>query len=169
VSSGFDPELALPLLSQQLLPQVLVGVILAGLFAATMSTADSQILSCSAALTEDMQLLKGESVWKNKLATIIVTVVALIIALFGYKNVFQLVVLSAGSLASGFGPIVLVLAAGGKPSHTTMMAMMVGGIASMLIWHYAGLHAIAYEVMPGLLGGLLVFGAIRLFRKPASA
>ena len=44
-----DPELALLDLSQSLLPAILVGVILAGLFAATISTADSQILSCSAA------------------------------------------------------------------------------------------------------------------------
>ena len=47
-----DPELALPYLSLDLLPAILVGVMLAGLFAATISTADSQILSCSAALRE---------------------------------------------------------------------------------------------------------------------
>nr|MDJ0572945.1 sodium/proline symporter [Pleurocapsa sp. MO_192.B19] len=45
-----DPELALLNLSQELLPGILVGVMLAGLFAATISTADSQILSCSAGL-----------------------------------------------------------------------------------------------------------------------
>ena len=53
-ASNFDAELALPMISQQLLPEILIGVVLAGIFAATMSTADSQILSCSAAFTRDI-------------------------------------------------------------------------------------------------------------------
>jgi len=48
-TSTFDAELALPMISQKLLPEILIGVVLAGIFSATMSTADSQILSCSAA------------------------------------------------------------------------------------------------------------------------
>ena len=51
-----DAELALPLLAKELLPAVLVGLVLAGLFAATMSTADSQVLASSAALTQDLFL-----------------------------------------------------------------------------------------------------------------
>ena len=49
-----DQELALPVLATQLLPSIFVGGILAGLFSATISTADSQVLSCSAALTQDI-------------------------------------------------------------------------------------------------------------------
>jgi len=41
-------------LSMQLLPGVLVGVVLGGLFSATMSTADSQVLSCSASIAHDI-------------------------------------------------------------------------------------------------------------------
>ena len=47
-------ESALPTLSVMMLPPILIGVMLAGLFSATMSTADSQILSCSAAVTQDV-------------------------------------------------------------------------------------------------------------------
>ena len=47
-AGSFDAELALPIMAQQLLPPVLVGLILAGIFAASMSTADSLVLSCSA-------------------------------------------------------------------------------------------------------------------------
>ena len=53
-----DFELALPLISIQLLPGILVGVILSGLFASTMSTADSQILSCSAAITNNIKSVR---------------------------------------------------------------------------------------------------------------
>ena len=53
VAADFDAELALPTLAGQLLPPVLTGLVLAGLFAATISTADSVILSCTAAVTRD--------------------------------------------------------------------------------------------------------------------
>lgn len=49
-------ERALPTLAVELLPSLLIGLMLAGLFSATMSTADSQILSCSAAITQDIDL-----------------------------------------------------------------------------------------------------------------
>src|SRR5690606_38090854 len=42
---NFDAELALPTMAMELLPPVLVGLVLAGVFAATMSTADSLVLS----------------------------------------------------------------------------------------------------------------------------
>ncbi|MGD1902408.1 MAG: sodium/proline symporter [Geitlerinemataceae cyanobacterium] len=51
---GGDPELALPQMAMEMLPALGVGVVLAGIFAAVVSTADSQILSCSAALTQDL-------------------------------------------------------------------------------------------------------------------
>ena len=57
-----DPEMGFPLLAEKLLPAFLVGMILAGIFAATISTADSQILSCSAAITQDIY-----SRWKENL------------------------------------------------------------------------------------------------------
>ncbi|MEQ9316835.1 MAG: sodium/proline symporter, partial [Henriciella sp.] len=47
LASG-DTELALPRMALELLPDIFVGLILAGIFAATMSTADSVVLSCSA-------------------------------------------------------------------------------------------------------------------------
>jgi sodium/proline symporter len=42
---GMDPELALPTMALELLPPFFVGMILAHIFAATMSTADSLVLS----------------------------------------------------------------------------------------------------------------------------
>ncbi|MDY6804691.1 MAG: sodium/proline symporter, partial [Cyanobacteriota bacterium] len=68
-----DPELALPYLSLELLPAILVGLMLAGLFAATISTADSQILSCSAALTQDLVPSAAKSYKMAKIGTLAVT------------------------------------------------------------------------------------------------
>ncbi len=95
-----DPELALPLLASELLPPLLVGLVLAGLFAATMSTADSQILSCSAALSQDLFPRWRDSYWIAKAGTLAVTLLVLIIALAGSASVFALVVLAWSALAS---------------------------------------------------------------------
>ena len=48
-----EAESGLPMLAQSLNP-ILGGVILASIFAATMSTADSQVLACTAAITDDI-------------------------------------------------------------------------------------------------------------------
>jgi len=80
----FDEELALPQLSMQLLPGVLVGVILGGLFSATMSTADSQVLSCSASIAHDIfPSKKSDHYLLSRAATVGVTFLAVVIALYG--------------------------------------------------------------------------------------
>ena len=77
----------MPMISQQLLPGVLVGLMLAGLFAATMSTADSLILSCSASLTRDLLHEHKSGYATTKLATAAVVLVALALSLSGDRSV----------------------------------------------------------------------------------
>jgi sodium/proline symporter len=103
-----DPELALPYLAIDLLPAGLVGLMLAGLFSATISTADSQILSCSAALTQDLFPQISHSYRWAKIGTLTITAVILVIALVGNNNVFALVTFSWSALASGLGPLLLL-------------------------------------------------------------
>ena len=157
----FDAELALPILSKQLLPEILVGIILAGLFAATMSTADSQILSCSAAITRDFINDKNTSYLMTKLSTVFVTVVALIIALTGTESVFSLVIIAWSALACAFTPLITVYALGGKPSEKLAMFMMFIGLATMMLWRYLGLNDTIYEVAPGVLVGLSAYWFLR--------
>lgn len=151
---SIDPELALPRMAQMLMPSVLVGIVLAGLFAATMSTADSLVLSCSAALTHDLLPKKAETTFRIKLATGGVTALALGIALSQNHSVFNLVILTWSTLASAFGPLLIVYAMGGRPGEKTALAMCGTGIAIALIWRQLGWHDSIYEGMPGILSGL---------------
>lgn len=155
--SDFDPELALPSLAKTLLPDILVGLVLAGLFAATMSTADSQILSCTATITSDLSPKKFSGYKANKIATFCITAFALAIALSGYESVFALVVFAWSGLACSFGPLLIAYALGYRTTETWAIATMLGGLGTMLTWHFAGLGNIIYEVAPGMLGGLIVF------------
>lgn len=154
---GLDAELALPQMAQLLLPPVLVGLILAGIFAATMSTADSLVLSCSASLTQDLATGKQSSLWLSKLATLGVTALAFFIAVTGPTSVFTLVILAWSTLASAFGPLMIVYACRGRPSQALALAMMIVGPLVALLWRWAGWHEHYYEGMPGMLAGLLVY------------
>ncbi|MEB3286812.1 MAG: sodium/proline symporter [Vampirovibrionales bacterium] len=154
----FDPELAMPSLAQLLLPEVLIGLILAGLFSATMSTADSQILSCSAALTCD--LFPGQSKGNYilaKSATVLTAFIALLIALNRNESVFQLVLVSWSALASAFAPLLTVYALKQRPSEPVAVSMMLVGFGVMLAWYLSGLSEVLYDIVPGMLAGFLVF------------
>lgn len=156
-AAGFDSELALPTLAVKLLPDALVGLILAGLFAATMSTADSQILSCSASVTNDVYQGGKVRYWWTKIATVTVAILALTITLIGPRNIFVLVNASAGALASAFGPLLVVYAMGQKPTERLTLIMLAVGVVAAISWRLAGLSDVAYEVMPGMIAGGITF------------
>lgn len=158
--NNFDAELAMPTLANSLLPEVLVGLILAGLFAATMSTADSQILSCTAAMTRDFSN-KNPSYILTKLATVFITAVALIIALYGSKSVFSLVIVAWSALACTFTPLFLIFIFGGRPSENLSITVAVCGIVVMLIWQQLGLDIYIAESAAGITAGILSYLALK--------
>lgn len=154
---SFDPELALPTIAQNLLPDVLIGLVLAGLFAATMSTADSQILSCTAALTRDFSSERKVSYLMTKLATVSVVLIALTLALNGNQSIFTLVLIAWAALAAAFAPLLIVYALGGKPSQPLAIAMMIGGLGAMLSWRFLEFSGIINDIAPGMITGLAIF------------
>jgi sodium/proline symporter len=162
---NFDQELALPQLSLQLLPGVLVGVVLGGLFSATMSTADSQVLSCSASIAQDIfPSKKSDHYLLTRGATVGVTALAVIIALYGSRNVFALVTLAWSLLASSLGPLLVLRVLNQPVSPIWGAAMMIGGAASALYWRYGlELGDAVFDVLPGMLGGFLIFGLSMLW------
>lgn len=158
----FDAELALPTLAGRYLPAVLVGLVMAGLFAATMSTADSQVLSCSAALTQDLFPAWSESYGKAKLGTAVVTLVILGIALKAESSVFALVTMSWSVLAAGLGPLMIVRVGGMRVTAPLAAAMMLSGVAAVFLWNNVlGLSGDVFETLPGMLTGLAVYFAAR--------
>ena len=165
-----DPELALLDLSQNLLPGILVGVILAGLFAATISTADSQILSCSAALTQDLFPGLARSYKYAKIGTLVVTVIVLVIALASNDSVFNLITFAWSILASGLG-VLLILRSFELPVATpTAIAMMLVGIFVSMFWKLGlGLSGAVYEVFPGMAAGFLVYAIAAVFTPSKTA
>lgn len=161
-----DAELGLPMLSSQLLPDVMVGLVLAGLFAAAISTADSQILSSSAALTRDLLPQWGGSYIMTKIGTILVASIALGISVSGYNDVFTLVTFAWSVMAAGFMPLVCLLVLGKTPNQGQSLAIMFIGIAASVAWHFSSLAPHVYNVLPGILAGFVAYAIFARGPKP---
>lgn len=155
--ADIDPELALPMMATELLPPVLVGVILAGIFAATMSTADSLVLSCSAAFTHDLAPERLETPLMLKAATAVSIFIALGLALSGNQSVFSLVILAWSTLAAAFAPLLTLYALKRRVSEPVAIMMLVVGVSIALFWRFGlGWHESIYEGLPGILVPLII-------------
>ena len=100
-----------------------------------------------------------------KLGTFLVTVVALIIALYGSKSVFQLVTVSWSALASAFAPLLFILAVKRPFSQVQGLFVMAIGLIAMFVWRQLGFSSAAYEVMPGIVFGLAAYPVARVLFK----
>ncbi|MDA7882122.1 sodium/proline symporter [Akkermansiaceae bacterium] len=162
-AATFDAELALPTLAQTLLPGIAVGIVLGGIFASTLSTIDSQVLSCSAVLSDDFKL--GHGVRAKRLSTLAVVAVSLTIALFAPANVFTLVILAWSALACTIGPLVIIHALGKRPTENLALLMMFVGFAVAMTWRFTGMNKYLYDGAPGILSALLVYFLFTLKTK----
>lgn len=150
-AGGSAAEGALPELAIALMPQVLVGMTLAGLFSATLSTADSQVLACSAAVTQDVWPRWAASTVAAKGATLAVTALALVIALRADDGVFALVLGAWSLLASSFGPLLVLRVWRRRLPTPLALAMIASGFATAWVWAGSGLAGAIYAPLPGML------------------
>ena len=153
--SGFDPELGLPMLAMETLGPFWVGLILASIFAATMSTADSQVLACTAAFTDDVMPQISQDHKKTKIVTLVIAAFATAISIFGLyvpggDSVFALVVLAVYGLGSIFVPILIIRWAGYEPDTTHTMAMMLAALFTVILWSISGFGEDIFPSVPGM-------------------
>eukprot|EP00435_Cladocopium_sp_Y103_P077456 s1_g1195.t1 len=160
---SMDPELVLPVMAVELLPAFLVGLILAGIFAATMSTADSLLLSCAATVTHDLLPSNLERPALLRGATVAMTAFALAIALSGSQSVFSLVILAWSVLGASFGPLLILLALRQPVKEVQAIAMIIAGCAAVLVWRSYGLQGAVFEGLPGMVAAFAVYFVTKPF------
>ena len=161
-----DAELVLPTMAAKLLPEFMVGVMLAGIFAAIMSTADSLLLSCSSALTHDILPRKFETKKEMQLATLGITVFALAVAgyaiVFGGQSVFRLTQFAWAGMGSAFAPLLLLLSLRQELKQNVALTMMAAGLSAVIIWNQLGLPVNMFnDGVAGVGAAFLVWGAWR--------
>ncbi len=137
-------ETGLPKLAMEQLNPFLGGLILASIFAATMSTADSQVLACTAAITDDVRPEWSQDHKTTKRVTLAVAVFATLISLVGQQmpgfgdSVFKLVVLAVYGLGAIFVPLLLVRMMGYEPDSQHTIAMMIAAMSGVVVWTLLG-------------------------------
>ena len=151
----FDAELGLPALAMDTLPALGVGMILASIFAATMSTADSQVLACTAAITDDIKPEWREDHKTTKKVTLYVAAAATMISIGGLyvpggDSVFALVVLAVYGLGGIFVPLLIIRWMGYKPDTFHSIAMMISAFSGVIVWTFLGLGGDVFPSVPGV-------------------
>jgi sodium/proline symporter len=151
----FDAELGLPALAMDTLPALGVGMILASIFAATMSTADSQVLACTAAITDDIKPEWREDHKTTKKVTLYVAAAATLISIAGLyipggDSVFTLVVLAVYGLGGIFVPLLIIRWMGYKPDSFHSIVMMISAFTGVIVWTLLGLGEDVFPSVPGV-------------------
>lgn len=165
MADTFDAETALPLLAMSQLPEWLVGFILAALFAATLSTADSQVLACSASITQDLAQRFRENYFASKIATVCVVIFSFFIAWVGPDSVFVLVTIAWGLMMTSFAPLMLARVQNWHISPKRYALAMTAGLACMFLW--SGVLAQGGAVYEGTIGFVATFIGTLMLREKA--
>ena len=169
--ADFDPELGLPMLAMETLGPFWVGLILASIFAATMSTADSQVLACTAAFTDDIMPQISQDHKKTKIVTLIIAAFATMISIFGLyvpggDSVFALVVLAVYGLGSIFVPILIIRWSGYNPDTNHTMAMMTAALITVILWSISGFGDDIFPSVPGMGAAFITHFLMNQIRSP---
>jgi sodium/proline symporter len=136
-----DQEQVMPLLAKHLLPGWIAGLMLAGAIAAMMSTADSQLIIVTSSVIEDfyVKLLRIKSdpkrlVLLSRLATILISAVALVLAFKNTDLIFDLVSYAWAGLGASFGAPLLLSLRWKRTTAAGVFAGMLAGTISNIIW-----------------------------------
>ena len=138
-----DPEQSMPLLASQLLHPILAGLFISGAVAAMMSTADSQLLVSTSAVTEDLGVgytakeKKITAVTNSRIFTVILGLIAYGIAIFSQytgKTIFGVVSYAWSGLGSAFGPALVLTLWWEKTTRKGVIAGLLVGFLTTIIW-----------------------------------
>ncbi|PMR71371.1 sodium/proline symporter PutP [Halomonas heilongjiangensis] len=137
---------------------VIAGVLLAAILAAVMSTADSQLLVSSSALTDDFYKAifrkdagQSELVWVGRFAVIGIAALAYLLAMNPDSTVLGLVSYAWAGFGAAFGPA-LIMALFWRRMNTAgaLAGIVVGGVTVVLWAQASGGIFDLYEIVPGV-------------------
>ena len=154
-------------------PAVVAGCILAGILAATMSTADSQLLAASSAFSENLvqnvfgiKLTQRQTMLCARLTVVVIAVIAMFLAADPDSNVFQIVSFAWAGFGATFGPAMLCALFWKRSNRQGIMAGLVAGGVMIFVWKFlvkpmGGIWNI-YELLPAFLVALAAIVIVSL-------
>ena len=163
-------------------PAVLAGILLSAILAASMSTADSQLLASSSAFSSDIykpirkNASDKEIMWAGRFVVAFICVVAFLIAWLGNKSIMDLVGNAWGAFGAAFGPTILLSLYWKRFNYAGAICGIISGFVVDIGWAMAcgsmiidpdkavltGTLSGLYEIIPGFLVSLLVCVVVTL-------
>lgn len=159
---------------------ILAGLVLAGILAATMSTADVQLLAAASAIAQNIirgvfgvELDDKKSMIVARVTVLCVAVCGVMFALDPTSSIFRVVSFAWAGFGSTFGPIVLFSLYWKRCNKWGAIAGMFSGAAMVFIWKYAiapigGAFAI-YELLPAFVTSCIFIVVVSLLTKAPDA
>ncbi len=156
---------------------VIAGLILAGILACTMSTADSQLLAASSSVSQNLlkdclglKLSEKASMLLARLTVIVIAVVAVILAHNPDSSVFQIVSFAWAGFGASFGAVMLFSLFWKRTNRNGALAGMIVGGAMVFIWKFliapiGGVFGI-YELLPAFVCSCIVIVVVSLLTAP---
>lgn len=165
--SGSDSETLIIKTAQLLsgygiLAILFAGIILAGILACTMSTADSQLLAASSSISQNIlrdvlhiKMSEKATMLAARLTVVAISVIAVFIARDPNSSVFGIVSFAWAGFGASFGPVMLFSLFWRRTTRSGALAGMVSGGAMVFIWKYLvrpiGGAWNVYELLPAFL------------------
>ena len=159
--------------SYGLLPAIVAGCILAGILAATMSTADSQLLAAASAFSENVlqdvfgvKLTSKQNMLAARLTVVVIAFIAIFLAADPNSNVFKIVSFAWAGFGATFGPAVLFALFWRRSNRQGVLAGLVAGGLMIFAWKFCvrplgGIWDI-YELMPAFVVNCIVLVVVSL-------
>ncbi|PIC58126.1 sodium/proline symporter PutP [Sporosarcina sp. P12(2017)] len=163
-----DPETVFIVLGQIIFHPLIAGIMLAAVLAAIMSTISSQLIVTSSALIEDLYkaVFKTDAsdsryVFLGRLAVLLVTIVAMVLAWPNKESVLKLVSFAWAGFGGAFGPIILLSLYWRKLTAKGALYGMIAGAITVGVWgNVKFLSSSLYEIVPGFAICLLVAAVV---------
>jgi solute:Na+ symporter, SSS family len=174
-----DPEMAYLLLSSEFFGPVLYGLLIGGIFAAILSTADSQLLVVSSTMVRDIYtnvIARGKEVSEShklflcRIILLLSALAAMAMAVLIQDLIFWLVLFAWGGLGAAFGTTLICSLYWKRTTTAGVIAGMLTGTAVVVIWKQClGSTTGVYELIPGFFLGLLTTILVSLATQPSTA
>ena len=176
---GKDSEIIMPLLAQTLLPGWLAGLLISGAVAAMMSTADSQLLVSTSAISEDLGInaikkrKESDTLLNTRIITVLLGIFAYIVAMYSEysgNTIFSIVSFAWSGLGSSFGPAVLLALWWNKTTREGVISGLFTGAITTLIWGSSPyLKSIVTERLSSFVFAFLAIVIVSKYKKNTKA
>ena len=156
------------------------GIVLAGILASTMSTADSQLLAAASGVSENLvretfkiNISERNTLLIARLTVIVIAILGMVIARDPNSSVFRIISFAWAGFGAAFGPLMLFCLFWKRTTLQGAVAGMITGGAVIFLWKFLVRPNVAaldfYELLPAFLLSALVIYVVSLLTAPPSA